>query len=47
MNGRAITRPTSCGPRKMSRAVSHILYSSHSGITSSWAAIWKTLSAEV
>jgi hypothetical protein len=47
MNGRAITRPTSYGPRRSARAVSQILYSSHSGMTSSCAATWKTLSADV
>jgi len=47
INGRAMTRPTSCLPRRISRAVSQILYSSNSGMTSSCAATWKTLSADV
>jgi len=46
-NGRAITRPTSCGPRRISRAISQMRYSSGMGITSSCAAIWNTLSADV
>ena len=46
-NGRAITRPTSSSPVSISRAISQSRYSSGSGTTASFAAIWNTLSAEV
>ena len=44
--GRAMTRPIRQSSQSV-RARRHISYSSGSGMTSSWAAIWKTLSAEV
>ncbi len=46
-NGRAMTRPTACGPVRISRAILHAAYSSSSGMTRSCAAIWKTESADV
>ena len=42
-----MTRPTACGPRRMPRAISHQLYSSLTGTTSSWQATWNTESADV
>ena len=47
INGRAITRPTPCGPVRISRAIRQYRYSSSTGMRSSCAAIWKTLSADV
>ena len=47
VNGRAMTRATPCGPCRIPRAISHHSYSDSRGTTSTWAAIWKTLSAEV
>ena len=46
-NGRAMTRPTSSSPVSSSRAIWQSRYSSSSGTIASFAAIWKTLSAEV
>ena len=46
-NGRAITRPTACSPTSCRRAMRHASYSSSSGTVCSWAATWKTESADV
>jgi len=45
--GRAITLPTPCFPLRIFRATRQYPYSCSGGITSSWAAIWNTESAEV
>ena len=42
-----MTLPTACGPCRISRAISHQAYSSGTGTTSSWQAIWNTESADV
>ena len=47
VNGRAMTRDTPCCPWSIARAIPHAAYSSSSGTVSTWAATWKTLSAEV
>ena len=41
-NGRAITRPTRCGPVSNDRAIAHHSYSCSKGTTSLWHAIWNT-----
>ena len=46
-NGRAITRPTAFSPVITRRAASQAAYSSGSGRRSTWAAIWRTESADV
>ena len=43
----AITRATRSAPSSISRAILHIRYRSSTAMTSSWAAIWNTESAEV
>ncbi|OQA06732.1 MAG: hypothetical protein BWY65_02112 [Firmicutes bacterium ADurb.Bin373] len=47
VKGLAITRPTACSPVSISLAIRQILYNSSSGIISSCAATWNTLSADV
>ena len=46
-NGRAMTRPTSTSPVSIARAEAHQAWSWATGTVSTWAATWKTLSAEV